>query len=264
MSFWKALADVGLAAAAPFTGGASLAFIPAANGIIDNIGGPAADVGQTAGSIEQGRMKGLIDQAKLQQEQDQLGLNRTNAGVNVGNLDLAQKKAALSAPGALANQSVRGDVLANAQDATVSGLPSYIHVPTQTGGLRPSMLSASSRALGGQMSRNALADSTSGKFTNMPALPTVPTATPLPESNGMDKILQGTAIGGSFLNALKGLKGNGASDPNSGRIAGDITDAQTQIPNNPDTSNLPNAGAGIDPDLLAWWQQQANPTAGGS
>lgn len=251
MGFWSGLAKVGGVALAPFTGGASIPIGMGVGNMIDAAdGGPstASSVGQTAASIEQQRMKGLIDQAKLQQEQDQLGLNRTNAGVNVGNLDLAQKKSALAAPGSLANQSVRGDVLANSQDASVSGLPSYIHVPQMGGGLRPSMLSASSRALGGQMSRNALADSTSGKFTNMPALPTVPTATPLPSAGTFDKVLQGTAIGGSFLDALKGLKGHGASDPNSGQVPGDITDAQTQIPNSGDP--------GMDPELEAWLKSQ--------
>ncbi len=205
----------------------------------------ASAVGQTAGSIEQQRMNALINQAKLQQEQDALALQRTNAGVNVGNLNLNQQKEALAAPGQLAGQSVRGDILANSQDASFSGLNPKIHVPTMSGGLRPSMLSASTRALGGQMSRNALADSTSGKYTTQAPLPTVPGATPLPEANAYDKILQGTATGAGFLDALKGI-GNGASNPNSGQIPGDVTDAESQLP-------AP-ADPGMDPDLAEWFQ----------
>lgn len=274
MGFWSTLGSIAGVAAAPFTGGTSMipgliaAGAPVAGGLIDKATGgsspgpsTASAVGQTAGSIEQQRMNALIKEAELQQTQDQQGLNRTNAGVNVGNLNLAQQKQALSAPGQLAGQSVRGDVLANSQDATVSGLPSYIHVGNVSGGLRPSMLSASSRALGGQMSRNALADSTSGKFTTQAPLPTVPGATPLPSAGAFDKVLQGGAIGGSFLDALKGV-GNGASSP-SGVVPGNINpDNAWTLGNNPDTSNLGETGAGIDPAILELLKQQADPTAG--
>jgi hypothetical protein len=198
-------------------------------------------------------MNALIQEAKLQQEQDQLGLNRANTGVNVGNLNLAQQKQALAAPGQLAGQSVRGDVLANSQDASVSGLPSYIHVGQVSGGLRPSLLSDSSRALGGQMSRNALADSTSGKYTTQAPLPTIPGATPLPSASAFDKVLQGGAIGGSFLNALKGVPK--APDPNSGQVAGTDFGAEGMIP----PVNPEDGTQGIDPAIMEWLKQQADP-----
>lgn len=163
-------------------------------------GDTAGAVGQTAGSIEAARAKGRVDQAKLQQEQDALQQSRA--------------KLALAAPGQEAGNAVRGDVLANSQDASVGGLPSYIHVGQVSGGLRPSMLSASSRALGANMSRNALANNMSG--ADVPAL------TPLPASTGLDTALNATAGTAGFLNALKGTgtgpTGSGAppstSDPN--------------------------------------------------
>lgn len=182
-----------------------------------------ANLSTYSGSTAANMAKGLVDQTKLNQTQDQLGLNRANTGVNVGNLGIAQKNLALAAPGKLANQSVRGDVLANGQDAAVSGLPSYIHVPQMSGGLRPSMLSASSRALGGQMSRNALADSTSGKYTDLPALPSIPSATAMPDPSALQSLLSKTGIasgaasaGGGLLNALKNLLKGGASNTTSG------------------------------------------------
>lgn len=259
MGFWSTLGTIGGLVAAPFTGGASA--IPLAMGVGGALGGvadsltgkgssgpsPASAVGQTAGSIEQQRMNGLIQQAKLQQEQDQLGLNRTNAGVNVGNLNLAQQKQALSAPGTLANQSVRGDILANSQDASFSGLNPKIHMPTMTGGLRPSMMSDSTRALGAQMSRNALADSTSGKYTTMAPLPTIPGATPLPEANAYDKILQGTATGAGFLDALKGVQMPGGVDAGSPQHAEEDTRPPTD-------QNM--GDPGMDPELEAWLKSQ--------
>lgn len=183
-------------------------------GFLDALANFSTYSGNTASNMA----KGLVDQTKLNQTKDQLGLNRANTGVNVGTLNLAQQKQALSAPGQLANQSVRGDILANSQDATVSNLPSYIHVPTQTGGLRPSMLSASSRALGGQMSRNALADSTSGKYTTQAPLPTVPGATAMPDPSVLQGLLAKSGMaagaastGGGILDALKKLLGGGGS-----------------------------------------------------
>lgn len=278
MGFWSTLAHIGGAVAAPFTGGLSM--IPA--GIMDATNavkgsGPstASAIGQTAGSIEQQRMQALIAQAKLQQEQDALGLQRTNAGVNVGNLDLNQRKQALAAPGQEAHNSVQGDILANAQDAHFSNLPSYVTMPTMSGGLRPSMLSAASRATGGQMSRNAMLNTMSGKDSTFAPLPTVPGATPLPSANAFDKILQGGAIGGSFLDALKGVGGKGSPSQPGGSVAGDQSFAgpdQNTDPStfagptqagDPSTLTPDQGGSGIDPSILEWLKQQADPTKTG-
>lgn len=178
--------------------------------------------GTTAGNMA----KGLIEQTKLQQEQDRLGLARTATGIGVGNLNLAQRAQALSAPGQLARQSVQGDVIANGQDASYTGLNPKINVPTSTGGLRPSMLSASSRTLGGNMSRNALADQVSGKYTDMAALPTIPGATPLPEASTLQNLLAKTGIAAGATSSIAGIldalkkmaqsKGSGGSSGGSG------------------------------------------------
>lgn len=219
-------------------------------GFLDALANFSTYSGNTASNMA----KGLVDQTKLNQTQDQLGLNRANTGVNVGTLNLAQQKQALSAPGQLANQSVRGDILANSQDATVSNLPSYIHVPTQTGGLRPSMLSASSRALGGQMSRNALADSTSGKYTTQAPLPTVPSATAMPDPSVLQGLLAKSGMaagaastGGGILDALKKLLGGGSGKPGassttSGASSPHPTNGNTGMPTGDFTDNLNDPG----------------------
>ncbi len=99
------------------------------------------------------------------------GLNKVNAGIGIGNLDLAQKNYALAAPGKRAGNSVRGDILANAQDASFN-LPSTIPKSSISGGLRPSMFSANTRALGGELSSQALADQRKGDtFAPLPTLP---------------------------------------------------------------------------------------------
>lgn len=194
-------------------------------GFLDALGNLSTFGGSTAGNMA----KGLIEQTKLNQEQDKLGLARTNTGVNVGNLDLAQKKLALAAPNDLAGTSVRGDVLANGQDASFSGLNPKIHIPTMTGGLRPSLFSDSTRALGAQMSRQALTDGISGKYTTMRDLPSVPPATAMPDPSVLQGFLAKTGIAaglgstaGGLLAALKKLiddakaKGGGASGGGGG------------------------------------------------
>lgn len=268
-----------------------------AQGFLDALANLSTYSGTTAANMA----KGLVDQTKLNQTQDQLGLNRANTGVNVGNLGLAQNKFALSAPDALAKQSVKGDVLANGQDASVSGLPSYIHVGQVSGGLRPSMLSDSTRALGGQMSRNALADSTSGKYTTQAPLPSVPGATPMPDPSALQGLLSKTGIasglastGGGLLDALKkALSGggggasnttSGASDPNSGKtpvtggyfdpdgnwVTGTEPDLLTSDPGSyygPDggtaTPTDPSGGTGTGPGMQEYLDWLAQQDGGG-
>lgn len=143
--------------------------------------------------------------------ENNFGLGKVNAGIGIGNLDLAQKRYALEAPGARAGQAVRGDILANAQDAKFN-LPSTIPQMSISGGLRPSMFSANTRALGGELSASALANQRKGDtFAPLPTLPNYqwptsalptykapapyvnppkpPTLTPQPQANGFDTAL---------------------------------------------------------------------------
>lgn len=156
------------------------------------------------------------------------GLGKVNAGIGIGNLDLAQKDYALSAPGKRAGNAVRGDILANAQDASID-LPSTIPKTTISGGLRPSMFSANTRALGGEMSAQALSQQRAGDtFAPLPTLPDyqgpktalptykappayvnpppAPTMTPQPQANGFDTALTGLGYAGAVAPYLKYLK----------------------------------------------------------
>lgn len=215
-------------------------------------------IAQTAGSIEAQRANAMIQQARLQQSQDQLAQNRSML--------------ALRAPGQEAANSVRGDVLANSQDSQFTGLPSYIHIGQTSGGLRPSMLSDSSRALGANMSRNALANNLSGKD--------VPDLTPLPEAGKLDTGLQLASGIGSFWDALSSHGGGGgggsSSVPGAGAVdtsyqgegtpgfPGDNPASPVNNPMPPITSQAPNpdqGGQGIDPEILKWLQQSAQPGA---
>lgn len=142
---------------------------------------------------------------------NQYAVSRMNADLNKADLDLAQRKFQVAAPGARGRNAVQGDILSSAQDVSFSGLPRGITVPTVSGGLRPSMFSANTRALGSNMSAQALREQERGDvFTPLSALPeyesavyqgyggpvptyqrgpAAPAQTPLPQAGKIDKIL---------------------------------------------------------------------------
>lgn len=186
-------------------------YLDTAGRVADAIG--AASSGRAAGRLAEtnaayGQNRNIIDLYRAQQDaansENTFGLNKVSAGIGVGNLDLNQKQFSLDAPGKRASNSVRGDILANAQDAVGSGISPNIPVPTITGGLRPSMFSANTRALGGEMSSQALASQKAGdNFAPLPTLPdykpgpTSPSLTDVPQAGKLDSILNvASSIGG--------------------------------------------------------------------
>jgi hypothetical protein len=166
--------------------------------------GLAGKVGDALGAAGAGAAQGRITQTELNQKQDALALQRYND-------QLAGARFSLQAPQMRAANSVKGDILSNAKDFAW-GAPSMvgnIPVPSSTGGLRPSIFSDNTRALGGQMSSDALAGARSGA-DNLP----VPNLTP------MD-----TAGAGSGYLTTAGIIG-GLSDA----LNPDLTKLQTKIP----------------------------------
>lgn len=236
MSIWKTLGKIGLMAggalAAPITGGASLIPVLAAAGGGALAGGKVADAlglgGQAAGALASGRAAGRVSEAGVNQDQDRLALQRyqtqvgaTNAqnsfnlgaanyGLNAADADLSRRKFALDAPGQRARNSVRGDILANAQDVSIA---TPFAKPSISGGLRPSMFSGNTRALGSAMSADALAGQQKGDtFDALPstpsyvAPPSAPGLTPLPQAGGVDKFLTTAGTLGSFADLLAKYK----------------------------------------------------------
>lgn len=196
----------------------------------------AKQTGDLMSANAAGAAQGRVTQAGVNQNQDRNAISlyqallnnnsaQNNFGINRGtlansnaNTDLEQRKYALTAPQTRATTAVRGDILANAQDATVSGVSPNIPVPTISGGLRPSMFSADTRALGGIMSSQARQQQEKGDtFSPLPALPdwqappAAPTLTPSPDASGMDNALSNTGnilnYAGSFADLLKKYQG---------------------------------------------------------
>jgi hypothetical protein len=121
---------------------------------------------------------------------------------------LNEQELALSAPRTRAQNSVRGSVLANAQDVQISGLPKGVTMPTITGGLRPSMFSGDTRALGHHMTRDALLSQMAPQVTpysDMKPLDVssitsmkAPGPTPLPQASTLDSILANIGMYGGL------------------------------------------------------------------
>lgn len=124
---------------------------------------------------------------------------------------LNEQQANLAAPGKRAANSVRGDLLAGLQDVSINR-PSGVPTISVSGGLRPSLLSGNSRALGAAMSRQALLDQMDGDATPFSDLKplnvsgitgrTAPGPTPLPQGNALDSILANIGMYGSMASAI--------------------------------------------------------------
>jgi hypothetical protein len=204
MGFWTGLADIGLGIAAPFTGGASLAAIPAVNGIASAL----SDTGQVAGGAAAASAAGRAQTAGINQNQD-----RNALGLYDAQLKGAQQ--ALNQNSQLASQAARGDLMSNVQDVNFTNLPPGVHTAGMTGGLRPSDLGPNARQAGQTLSRNALLQLLQGP-TNLPKAPTL---TPLPDANGFDKFNQILGYGGSMAGALSPLFGPQQGQPGSSGFA---------------------------------------------
>ena len=115
MGWLSALGKIGGAIAAPFTGGASL--IPTI------LGG----VGDVAGKMSSGRAQGRQQEANYGLQRDALGMQAQQQGIQN---DTTRYQ-----------QALRLAMLGGAQDANIQ-LPDHLagHMPTMSGGLRPSML----------------------------------------------------------------------------------------------------------------------------
>lgn len=124
---------------------------------------------------------------------------------------LEERKYALSAPSVRAGQSVRGSIMQNAQPVTLSGLPDRIasRIPQISGGLSPALFNADTRALGGELTRQALLNQLKGDdFAPMERTDFSKGVLPQPKledyqkSGLLEKILGSLALGGSIVGGV--------------------------------------------------------------
>ena len=188
---------------------------------------------QIAGAYAQSKAQGRAAEAAINQRQDAgaLSAHATDKSLDLealvrayqAELDratgtLKEYETRLAAPQQRAGNSVRGDILANVQDVGVSGPPG-VNVTSFSGGLRPSLLSGNSRALGAQMSKEALlselANDEPTPFSSMSPVDlssitgrSAPAQTGLPQASAMDKVMEQIGLYGGLasagLNAMNG------------------------------------------------------------
>lgn len=191
-----------------------------------------------------GRANGRLQQALLDLQRGQLGnqqFGQTSQNVTAAGQQANQRfgqqstnalndaEFGLKQPAALAGNAVRGDILANAQDANVQAPPG-VPMGHVSGGLRPSLLSAGTRELGGNMARNALLEQMKGPAhiaypdaPTAPTYPTAPTLPDLPQASGLDSFLNAAGGASGVASALNGLLGGGQGSGGSfdaGKVGG--------------------------------------------
>lgn len=136
----------------------------------------------------------------------------------------------ITAPSARTRQSILGSLLQNVQDVSF-GDTGRVHVPTVSGGLRPSALNAAARASGGELQRQAidalLSKSDIPESTDFSgALLPPPTATPYTQPGTGESVLSGIGAAGNITEAI--LKSLRRQTPTSGRTP------QSNFTENPD------------------------------
>lgn len=208
MSFWGSLGR-GLLSAIPVIG-------PALESL--------TNVGQDASAVESGRAQGRIGESQINGQYDQ---NRLRAAQLLNDALMNQNQFALGAPRAEMSNAAHGDLLANMQDVGIQGPITRTHgqVPQITGGLRPSLLSANTRQLGQNVSRDMLLRNMNG-MDNLNLSGNVPSITPPPQANGFDTALNGIGLAGGlsggvadFINAIR-RRANPYQVPNYGPSGG--------------------------------------------
>lgn len=193
--------------------------VPAIAGAVGKIAGGAAKGSADQRYLENNsaaQRNALL--AQLYSIQQNASQNAVTAGanekINQGNLDLNRREFALNAPNARARQSVKGSILANAQPMTLSGLPDRVssRIPTISGGLSPALFDGNTRALGSELTRDAIMDQLAGdKFESMTPTDFKSGVLPLPaledlqKSGVLEKILAGVGLAGSVVGGLEGM-----------------------------------------------------------
>ena len=150
--------------------------------------------------------------------------NLEGGRLNRANLDLSRRNFSLNAPSTRADQSIRGSMMANLQDARVDA-PAHLRRATITGGMRPSVLGDDTRALGREMMAKSLRDQMAGdEFEDVPETDFQGGLIPTPEMEGYREpgglestLSAGGSIGG-ILSAITELMNQRRQPVQVGRV----------------------------------------------
>lgn len=176
MGWLSSLAKIGLIGAAPFTGGATLAAMPATS-ILDQIGKTAS--GAASGS----------QNARLAQDQANARIydSQVQGALGLGNLDMQRQKFAAALPGMQTANIARASLLQNVGDLSLGG-PGRWGV---TGGIRPSALGQDAKLAAAIMAQKQMEALQKGPQFEKVQMPTMPQQS---KPGLMEKILGGVGM----------------------------------------------------------------------
>jgi hypothetical protein len=237
MSIWSVLGDLGAGVAAPFTGGASLALIPAISALSAASGGGGTNIPSNMSQVMGSAASGMANQAN---QQSNLATAQGNMSQKnyTDQLNQAIMKA-ITLPATGAQMAAKGDVQANIQDMTPSFTPGAGY--SFSGGLRPSDLGPNARTAGQNMS-NAGVSAQSMQLPSMWQMPNFPSTTP----SAGQQALQYGALGTGILGALQPSplqqllqKMGSQQNANPGTAPGFVNGGTPDLtdPNDPNTIN---------------------------
>lgn len=180
--------------------------------VLGNAGKSASDARQTTTQNNAVQDAQRTSQYGINQDALQAALKAAEqANMDRAKLDLQQRQFGLDAPTTRMNQSARGSMLANAQDLQISH--PRANIPTITGGIRPSALSADTRQLGALVARKALMDQMAGDtFSPVEqqnwtgSVLTPPGVTPQPQASGFEKVAGVAGLLGGLAGAVTGTQ----------------------------------------------------------
>jgi hypothetical protein len=206
MSWWSNLAKVGLMAAAPFTGGATLAalpFVDPASGVVEGLvqknkaGKIASAAGQTAASMA--GAAGSSADARLKQDATNAGIYKSIVDAEAARVasEQDQAKFALAAGQERQNQIAKADLMRGASKFSMGGPGSGSGAERMggwggTGGIDPSMFGADSKQAADLLVARNLKALAEGEQFNPMKLPEAPTTS---KAGTMENIM---GIGGTI------------------------------------------------------------------
>jgi hypothetical protein len=203
---WGTLAKIGLIGAAPFTGGATLAAIPAVSAM-----------GDVLGKQQEGAAKGNIAQAQLGQGQDRNAIDlyqaQQGAQKDAAALDIQRKQYADTTRRTSAKDALLASLLGGDYKGTEVNVPGIQNAKV-SGGLLESLKNSpgSLAAMRNLAQQSDVAQMTPPTFTGGQML-AAPTMTALPQqgtgSKVMDAIARIAQIGGAVGSAYGASKGGG-------------------------------------------------------
>lgn len=187
---------VGAVGAAPFTGGLSLASIPAIAGAVGSVAGMAA-----GGKSDQRMQEGALAAQGNRNAVDLYGTQQ-NAELQRGQLDLQRKQFEDQARGLRGRQSTIADLLGSLQDINIS-VPG-IQTASVTGGLRPSALGPGAREALAGLHQSALTKLLAGDTFSGGEMVAPPVMAGMPKAGGLEKTLDMLGLLGSLGGAATG------------------------------------------------------------